>query len=101
MKTKTPGFHAESSFAEASIEIETSGYCPADHARFSWKIDDWQSLFDNEYLRQSPIFVDKEGYSWVILVWPKGHTKAKNGNLSISYRLVPGVNDRLTQLDSI
>jgi hypothetical protein len=79
---------------DATIEIDTSGYCPADRARFSWKIDDWELFLDNKSSRRSPIFIDKDGYSWQIKLWPNGSSRNSVGHLSVAIYLVAGDNDR-------
>ena len=76
--------------------MDTSGYCPSDEAMFSWKIDDWQSFFDAGNSRRSPTFVDKDGYTWQISVYPNSKPSSSNyGYLSIYAYLVAGDYDRL------
>ena len=90
-----PHVHDEPSLDTAGIEMDTSGYCPADQAMFSWKIDDWQSFFDAGNSRRSPVFVDKEGYSWQISVYPNSKSSSSNyGYLGIFAFLVAGDYDR-------
>ena len=89
---------ATASLDDATIEKDTSGYCPADRARFSWKIDDWEWFLDNKFSSLSPIFVDKDGYSWQIKVFPNGSSSSSVGYLSVAIYLVAGDNDRFNMV---
>lgn len=68
---------------------------------FSWKIDDWQSLYDAGNTIRSPNFVDKDGYTWQMRVVPNSSPSSSYyGYLSIWAYLVAGDNDRFEISDS-